>query len=221
MAAPAIAPVLGGILTQFLGWRWLFWFLTILTVVYLIPFLIFFPETGRNVVGNGSIPPQGWNMSLFNYLKTRKLKQGDGLNRTISRQEIGAAQAKLASKRSLKWPNPLKTVHIIIEKDVRLILLYNSLAYTAFYDVTASLPSQFAEIYGFNDLQIGYVILILLVSTGVANSGQTEFHPLRRRLLHSIPPFRPPNGHELQAGGQEGGLSNRHQARRRYAAFPY
>ncbi|TKA44796.1 hypothetical protein B0A55_13079, partial [Friedmanniomyces simplex] len=30
MVAPAIAPVLGGIFAQFLGWRWIFWFLVIL-----------------------------------------------------------------------------------------------------------------------------------------------------------------------------------------------
>ena len=157
MAAPAIAPVIGGILTQFLGWRWLFWFLTILAVVYSIPLAISFPETGRNVVGNGSIPPPIWNMSLLNYLKSRRIEHDDALSRTVSRQENKAAQAELASRRKLRWPNPLKTVHIILEKDVGMILLYNALIYTAFYDVTASLPSQFQEIYGFNELQIGLV----------------------------------------------------------------
>lgn len=169
MAAPALAPVIGGILTQFLGWRWLFWFLTILAVVYLIPLLITFPETGRNVVGNGSIPPPGWNMSLLNYLKTRKIEHNDALNRTVSRQEMKAAQAELARKRKLRWPNPLKTVYIILEKDVGLLLLYNSLVYTAFYDVTASLPSQFAEIYGFNELQIGLSFIPFGVGCSVAS----------------------------------------------------
>ncbi len=155
MTAPAIAPVIGGILSQFLGWRSLFWFLTIMAVVYLIPFGVTFLETGRNVVGNGSVPPLGWNMSLMNYLKTRKINSSSELSRTASRQEKKAAQAELASKRKLTFPNPLKTVHIILEKDVGMLLLYNSLVYTAFYDVTASLPSLFAEIYGFNDLQLG------------------------------------------------------------------
>ena len=155
MAAPAIAPIIGGILSAFLGWRSLFWFLAIMAGVFLVPFLIAFPETGRNVVGNGSIPPQGWNMSLLNYLHNRKVEQSDGLSRTVSRQEKKAAQAKLASKRKLRWPNPLKTLRIMAEKDVAVILLYNALIYTAFYDVIAIIPSLFAEIYGFNDLQIG------------------------------------------------------------------
>lgn len=176
MAAPALAPVIGGILTQFLGWRWLFWFLTILAVVYLIPLLITFPETGRNVVGNGSIPPPGWNMSLLNYLKARKIEHNDALNRTVSRQEMKAAQAELARKRKLRWPNPLKTVYIILEKDVGLLLLYNSLVYTAFYDVTASLPSQFAEIYGFNELQIGFDPLPHSQLVHVLKLFQVNFH---------------------------------------------
>lgn len=155
MIGPAIGPVIGGILAQFLGWRSIFWFLVIMSGVYLVPFLITFPETGRNVVGNGSVPPQGWNMSLLNYLETRKLEHSDTLNRTVSRQEKRRAQADLTSKRKLRWPNPLRTVHVILEKDVGLLLFYNSLVYTAFYDAAASLPSLFAEIYGFNDLQIG------------------------------------------------------------------
>ena len=96
-------------------------------------------------------------MPLLNYAKSRKVKNNSVLSRTVSREEIEAVQADLASKRKLRWPNPLKTVYIVLEKDVGLLLLYNSLVFTAFYDVTASLPSQFAEIYGFNELQIGFV----------------------------------------------------------------
>jgi MFS family permease len=42
-----------------------------------------------------------------------------------------------------------------MEKDVAVVLLYNSLIYTAFYDIMATIPSLYAEIYSFNDLQIG------------------------------------------------------------------
>jgi len=36
-----------------------------------------------------------------------------------------------------------------------MLLFYNSFLFAAFYDVTASIPSQFAEIYHYNALQIG------------------------------------------------------------------
>lgn len=155
MVGPAIAPVLGGILSQFLGWRAIFWFLTILAAIYLILAGVFFPETGRNVVGNGSIPPQGWNMSLLNYMDTRKANENLALSRTPSHQAVRVAQSELASKRKLRWPNPLKTIHIILEKDVGVILLFCGLFFTGMYTVMATVPSLFAKIYGFNDLQIG------------------------------------------------------------------
>lgn len=44
MFAPALAPVLGGILTQFLGWRSTFWFLVITAGVFLAIYVPFVPE---------------------------------------------------------------------------------------------------------------------------------------------------------------------------------
>lgn len=124
-----------------------------MSVVYLIPFLITFPETGRNVVGNGSISPQGWNMSLLNYLDARKAtKAEDGLTQTASLEENKVVQTALARKRKFRFPNPLNTVHAIAEKDVGLLLFYNSLLYTAFYNVASSTPYLFQQLYGFNDL---------------------------------------------------------------------
>lgn len=46
MFAPALAPVIGGILTQFLGWRSTFWFLAIVAGVFLIIYVPFCPEVG-------------------------------------------------------------------------------------------------------------------------------------------------------------------------------
>ena len=44
MFAPALAPVLGGILTQYLGWRSTFWFLVIGAGIFLIIYVPFVPE---------------------------------------------------------------------------------------------------------------------------------------------------------------------------------
>jgi multidrug resistance protein len=162
MLAPAIGPILGGVLSQFLGWRAIFWFLTILAGVYMVPLIITFPETSRNVVGNGSIPARGWNMSLLGYLAFRKAEKeeaSNGLGRTRSQEDWRLAQAELARKRKLRFPNPLSSLKIIREKDNAMVLFYNSLVYTAFYCITASLPTQFREIYGFNELEIGLCFL--------------------------------------------------------------
>lgn len=63
----------------------------------------------------------------------------------------------------------MKVIHIILEKDVGLILLYNSLVYTALYDVTATIPSLFAEIYAFNDLLIRLAFILFGVGCAVAS----------------------------------------------------
>ena len=160
MMGPTLGPVIGGILAQFLGWRSIFWFLVIVAAGFLIPFILTVPETGRNVVGNGSILPPGWNQTVLEWLHLRKeAKSENGLSRTATTEGRRLAQAELAKGRKLRWPNPLKTVHIIMEKDMAVVLFYNSLIYTAFYDIMASLPQLFQEIYQFNDLQIGLCYL--------------------------------------------------------------
>jgi multidrug resistance protein len=74
---PTIGPIMGGLLAQFLGWRSIFWFLTIFAGAAFIVFLIFMPETCRTVVGDGSIPAQKWNISLVTYLKQLKQDQAE------------------------------------------------------------------------------------------------------------------------------------------------
>ena len=37
-----------------------------------------------------------------------------------------------------------------------VVLFYNALVYTAFYDIMASIPQLFCETYHLNDLQIGF-----------------------------------------------------------------
>ena len=153
MVGPAMGPIIGGVLSQFLGWRSMFWFLVILSVAFLVPLLVAFPETGRHIVGNGSISPQRWNMTVFNYLEGRRADSRAA--QAVQGAEQPSKPETHIDKPRPRWPNPLKAIHILMEKDVAIILVYNALVYTAYFDVTTSLPILFGDIYGFNDLQIG------------------------------------------------------------------
>ena len=188
MMGPALGPVIGGILAQFLGWRSIFWFLVIISGLFLVPYVLTVPETGRNVVGNGSIPPQGWNMSVLDYLRFRKRAQAKGgLSRTATAEKRRLTQAELAQHHKLRFPNPLNTVYIITEKDVAIVLLYNALIYTAFYDIIASIPQIFQEIYGFNDLQIGLCYIPFGVGCAVASWVNGKLLDRNyRRVAHKI-----------------------------------
>lgn len=152
MVGPAIAPTIGGLLTQFLSWRALFWFLVIAAGVYLLFYVPFLPETCRKIVGNGSIPPQDWNRTVWNIFEDRKNRKEDD---PTAEQERQQHKRELAAKRHLAIPNPLKALRIIVEKDVAFIMLFTSLMVAGFYMIMVPIPSVFADTYKFNQLQVG------------------------------------------------------------------
>lgn len=147
-----IAPIIGGLLSDYLGWKSIFWFLVILSGTWLILYVIFVPETGRNVVGNGSIAPEGWNISICQLLIIRRTQRKKKMP-----QMTGPPHFRKRPK--LQSPNPFRTIQMIGEKDIAVVLFYNALIYTAFYDLTASIPSLFAQIYHLSSLQIGLCYL--------------------------------------------------------------
>ncbi|OAX79429.1 hypothetical protein ACJ72_06248 [Emergomyces africanus] len=110
LLGPAIGPVAGGLLAQFLGWRAIFWFLVIFGAAFLVQFAVLFPETGRNIVGNGSYPPQKWNISVITYLKTRKTTRkttDDATNTTPdTAREEGGGGAEAPKKPSFASQTP-------------------------------------------------------------------------------------------------------------------
>ena len=56
LAPLTLGPVLGGVFAKTLGWRAIFWFLTIYSGAFLILLIIILPETLRSMVGNGWSP---------------------------------------------------------------------------------------------------------------------------------------------------------------------
>ncbi|KAK9348530.1 major facilitator superfamily domain-containing protein [Lipomyces starkeyi] len=146
MVAPAVSPVFGGALSETsYGWRASFWFLFAAGAALLSILFVWMPETGRNIVGNGSIPPRGINMSLLDMLSRRRKHEVD--------PEFAAA------KKQRKAANPFRCLTIISQKDVCIVLVANGLIYTGFYCVTVGFSSQMATVYNLTTLKIGLCFL--------------------------------------------------------------
>ncbi|KAB8339043.1 hypothetical protein FH972_021979 [Carpinus fangiana] len=160
LLAPAFAPLMGGALTATLGWRSIFWFLTILSGIALISYTFLMPETNRKIVGNGSVSPERWySKSLLDH----KQHAEDGV------ESLRVQQARAAlPRRKIGWPNPWKSLVMIGEKDVAIVLLYNSIAFALLYSVMTAVPSLFQQKYGFDSIQIGYCYIPIGGGAGFA-----------------------------------------------------
>ncbi|CAK7198121.1 hypothetical protein SEUCBS139899_000779 [Sporothrix eucalyptigena] len=143
---PALSPVLGGILAQYLGWRSIFWFCCIVSACLLVPYVLSVPETARNVVGNGSIPPRWFNMTLLDYIHQR-------------RHPVPLSERPQPPNTKIRFPNPLRALYVVFEKDLSLILAFAAIMYVVFIIVVATLSTIFSDIYHLDELQIGLCYL--------------------------------------------------------------
>ncbi|KAF8307811.1 MFS general substrate transporter, partial [Clavulina sp. PMI_390] len=149
MIGPCIGPVFGGLLNQNLGWRAIFWFLGILSGTVFIFFVLFFPETLRSLVGNGSIPASGLNRTAWSVISQRWVaKNPNILTPNVSEKE--------PDKPEICWFKQLVTLRYILEKDVFIILLYNAFSYTAFYAVVNLYLLCCLSIAFTNGTELGY-----------------------------------------------------------------
>jgi MFS family permease len=147
LMGPAFGPTIGGILSQYLGWRSTFWFLAIYSGILLVLFGLFFPETCRKVVGNGSIPARGVNQSVLSWWQQRRLAQQSPDD--ITSEETRPARQKVA------FPNPLATLKIVAEKESGIILFYNGLFFTGMMTTVSGIPVLFRQAYNLNELHLG------------------------------------------------------------------
>lgn len=159
--APALGPVIGGLISQFLGWRWIFWFLTILGGVIFVLYALFMPETCRSIVGDGSIRPHPfyrtfWQLMKESYRRRKAKSSGNDLALQQTTSRVSQRQ-----KLDIKRPNPLRSLTILCETEMFLLLMYSSIVFANFYAVATAMSSQFPTIYGFDQLTVGLLYLPL------------------------------------------------------------
>ncbi|KAI9034899.1 MFS general substrate transporter [Aspergillus affinis] len=148
MVGPTFAPIIGGLLSQYLGWRPIFWFLTIFASVVFVILLIFLPETSRKIVGNGSIAAPKWNTCIISYLHTWLRSNGDHVNTIQSQSPNGSHKFHISEI------NPLRSLSLFFtDKETSILLLYSGSIYASTYMVLSSMPDQLQMKYNLTTLQ--------------------------------------------------------------------
>ena len=159
LTAPALGPTIGGLLTQFLGWRAVFWFLTIISGCFLVMYIIFVPETHRQIVDDGSIVPyQWWRQSVVQYLTARhRLKRMSAEERTNYERTQQALARQERTK--IRFPNPLKSFVILTNPDALCIVMYVGVMMFSNLILMTSTANVYPRLYGLNELEVGLCFL--------------------------------------------------------------
>lgn len=179
--APPLGPVIGGAISDQLGWKYIFWFLCGLSGLCLLSIVLALPETARCLVGDGSVSPRGIYRPLLPILKNLKHKQTAGIERLSLRSRISV-------------PNPIQSLRILLEKDSATILLCNGIFYATYCCLQASLSSLFISLYGYDELKAGLVYIPFgigcLVATVSTGTFATLYHILQKSSCGSRKAFR-------------------------------
>ncbi|KAJ6009171.1 hypothetical protein N7522_004187 [Penicillium canescens] len=152
MLGPSLSPIIGGLLSQYTNWHWIFWFLLIFGGVFFLILGLFLPETCRKVVGDGSIPPPALNNSILDVIRHRKRKE-KGLTPDPLKE------AEVRKNYSLRFPSPIPTMKVVLDIETSVILITTGLLFAGFYAVMTGASTSFHRIYHFNDIQAALMYL--------------------------------------------------------------
>lgn len=149
---PMIAPILGGVVGQYAGWHWIFWFLIIFSAVVFIPLILFMPETCRNVVDNSSIPPPFFSQNITDTIRHRhRADKGLIINE--------AKHAEFAARYKFRFPNPISTLKVLLDLESAILLIATGLGLGCYYAISTGASVAFSENYGFNQVKIGLIFI--------------------------------------------------------------
>ena len=145
LLGPIIGPVAGGYLSNALGWRWVFWIISICSGVVTILVMIFARETYAPIILQK---------------KVNKLRKETGNNLLCSKLDHGMPP-KVFFKRSIVRPCKM----LLFSPICAVGSLYVGIAYAYLYLMFGSMTPLFMKIYGFGPGEAGLAFLGLGVGS--------------------------------------------------------
>lgn len=146
----AIGPVIGGLFSGTVGWRWIFWFLTIFASSFVTFLAVFLPESLRSLVGNGSIQARGPARSVLGDWRRRQYLKENPM------QQLERTKSPMFVKKKVDFLGPIR---IVFGGEVTCAILFLSCAYTLWQMVVASMSTLLQRFYGLNDIDTGLTFL--------------------------------------------------------------
>lgn len=154
---PSIGPLLSGLLLLRWSWRSIFWFLSIATPCCLIPILLVFPETARNIVGDGTRQAPGINKPVLPFLLSK-----------AARDAVPPPEPSGEHQTTKKAVNPFAALKLIRSPATALILINYGVGYATYSCLQASLSTLFLEIYDISGLASGLIYIPFGVACALA-----------------------------------------------------
>ncbi|KAK5651635.1 hypothetical protein OQA88_11810 [Cercophora sp. LCS_1] len=143
MLGQSLGPVIGGIITEYLGFHAIFWFLFILGSLTLLSIIFFLPETLRRIAGDGTVPLAGINRPVF----------------PGSIQKHWTPHPPRPPAEPITLSLIFSPLRFLFEKDVFCTLVFGAVVYTAWSMVTSSTTALFQPRFGLSNLQTGLIFL--------------------------------------------------------------